>query len=806
MLIHYFKTVARNLWRSKLFSLVNVLGLSIGMAACLLILHYVNFEKSYDKFYKDSRRIYRLRYDRSSEEGQIVQFASCCPPAADAIRGAYPEVEEIARIFRYRGVVSLRNRDINFTEDRMYFAEPGFFNIFDFKFSQGDAADGIREPNSAFISRSTARKYFGVEVPLGQTLSVDGRTDYKIAGIFEDIPQNSHLKFDILLSYRNLIPLFGPEVIESWGETGFFTYLKLKAGADFKAFEKKMPGLVDARCGELMRAYKVLIELKMQPLTDIHLSSHYMQEYEINGSRQSADILTTAAVFIIIMSWINFINLSTARSLTRAKEVGLRKVVGASRFRLILQFFFETGVINLMAASLALLLVLVFLPSFRQISGIALGSNAWKAPWFWSVFSFIFLAGIFLSGFYPVMALSAFKPASVLKGKLGSPPRGLSLRKVLVVFQFVIALALVTATLTAHKQIVFMKNRDLGFDMNQVLVVNSPRVRDEAFGTTLATFKKELLRQADVRKLCLTSDVPGRQVQGDAGGIRRAGEDAGKGKNYMILGIDYDYLDVFGLKVRHGRNFSKEFPADKNALLLNETAAKWMGFNSSREAVGQQVDFWGEFYTIIGVLADFHQQSLKEAFEPHIYRLMPNGRPDRGAIALKISPRNVEEIVRFVERLYKQMFPGNPYEYFFLDDYFNQQYRGDELFGRVMGLFSFLAVLVTGLGIFGMSSHMAVQRSKEIGIRKVLGATTSSILALFMREFLALLSAAVLVAWPLSFLGIQEWLKSFAYRRPISGMLFLAPLAVVSVITMLTISSNVIKASLADPVDSIKYE
>ena len=806
MFIHYLKTVARNISRTKLFSFINILGLSIGMTACLLILHYVNFENSFDKFHKDGGRIYRLRYDRTSEEGQIVQFASCCPPAADAIRGAYPEVEEIARIFRHRAVVSLKDRDVKFTENRMYFAEPEFFNILDFKFSDGDPSSGILEPGNAFISRSTARKYFGAKEAPGKIIIVDGKTDYKIAGIFEDIPQNSHLKIDILLSYRNCIQLFGPEVTESWGETGFFTYLKLKAGADFKTFEKKMPSLVEARCGEMMRTYKVLIELRMQPLTDIHLASHYMQEYEINGSRQSVNILMIAAVFIITMAWVNYVNLSTARSLTRAKEVGMRKVVGASRFQLVVQFFFETGVINLIAVSLALLLVAMFLPGFSQLTGISLSSNAWKAPWFWISVSFMFVAGIFLSGFYPVAAMSAYRPITVLKGKLGSAPKGMSLRKTLVVFQFVIALALITATLTVYKQIVFMKNRDLGFDKEQILVVNAPRVRDEAFGTKFASFKEEILRLSGIRKLCLTSDVPGRQGLGDAGGIRRAGEDAGKGKNYQIVWIDYDYLDVFSLKILHGRNFSKEFPADMDTLLLNETAVRWMGFNDSREAVGQQVDFWGKFYTIIGVLADFHQQSLKQPFEPHLYRLSLNGRPDRGRFALKLTPRNTEEAIHYTEQSYKRMFPGNPFEYFFLDDYYDEQYKADELFGQVIGMFSFLAVFVTGLGIFGMSSYMAVQRTKEIGIRKVLGATTSNILTLFMKEFLALLFASVFIAWPLTYLGVQEWLKSFAYRMTLNGLLFLAPLAIVSVITILTISSNIIKAALAEPADSIKYE
>jgi len=324
----YLKIAIRNLARTKLFTIINILGLAVGMATCLLILHYVSFERSYDRFHKGSDRIYRLRYERTSEEVTAVRFASCCPPAADAVRGVFPEVETIARIFRNQTVVSLKDQNKKFTEERMYFTEPDFFKIFHLNFLEGDPLNDIRNASMAFISRSTAEKYFGASDPIGKTLTLEGKTDYTVAGIFEDVPPNSHLKMDIILSYENIRSLFGPDVLESWGHTGFFTYIRFKEGTDPAAFQKKMPDLVEKSCGELMLAYKVLIELKLQPLTDIHLTSHYMQEYEINGSRDSVNFLMIVAVFIVFMAWINYINLSTAQALTRSKEVGLRKVVG----------------------------------------------------------------------------------------------------------------------------------------------------------------------------------------------------------------------------------------------------------------------------------------------------------------------------------------------------------------------------------------------------------------------------------------------------------------------------------------------
>ena len=531
-----------------------------------------------------------------------------------------------------------------------------------------------------------------------------------------------------------------------------------------------------------------------------------MQEYESNGSRDSVNFLFIIALFIILMAWVNYINLSTARALDRAKEVGMRKVVGASRKQLIMQFFFETILVNLAAIFIALGLVELFLPLFSQITGTPLTYSIWKAGVFWTALAAMFLAGVFLSGLYPVAVMSSFKPAAVLKGKLGNFAGGINLRKALVVFQFVMSFVLITGTVAVYRQITFMQSQNLGFNMEQTLVVKAPRVRDASFSEKFPTFKETLLANTDINKFCVVTEVPGKQILWDNGGIHKAGEGKGKGKNYQIVGIDYDFVDVFDLKLVQGRNFSKKFPADKDALILNETAVKWMGFADSPSAVGRQVDYWGKIYTIIGVLKDYHQQSLKEAFEPHIFRLMPHGRGGRGLFALKINSRHINETIRRVQQHYDKFFPGNPFDYFFLDDYFNKQYKGDELFGEVFALFSFLAIFITSLGIFGLSSFTAVQRTREIGIRKTLGAPVSRILLLLTKDFLGLIVVAFIIAVPLSFFGINQWLKSFAYRMSVSSWLFLVPLVIVAGITILTVSAHVIKAALANPVDSLKYE
>jgi putative ABC transport system permease protein len=802
MIKNYLLTTLRNLKKTKLFTLINVLGLTIGMTACLFILYFVNHEKSYDRFHENSDRIYRLRYERTDQDGQAVRFASCCPPAGLRIRNLYPEVEKVARLFRYRASVS--HAENRFFEERMYFAEADFLAIFKYEFIAGDALSGIKQPNRAFISQSTARKYFAAENPIGQTIAVDKKVDYQVAGVFKDIPPNSHLKFDILLSYANILDLYGKDVEDSWGDSGWFTYLLLKPQADPLAFEKKLPALVDAEFGQVLRAYKLTCDLKLQPLKDIHLTSNFQQEYEANGDLDTVNFLTVIAIFIIAIAWANYTNLSTARSLTRAKEVGMRKVAGASRSQLMAQFFLETVLINLAAMALTLVAVKLFLPLFRQITGTPIEYMIWTQHWFWLTVLAMFLAGVFLSGLYPVLVLSSFQPAVVLKGKLGNAARGMNLRKFLVIFQFVMALGLLISTFTVFRQISFMKNQNLGFSMEKKLVIRAPRVRSASFGSTLQTFKQQLLKNPRVSDFCVGTDVPGRQVWWDAGGIRRVGTD--DNKNYQIVGIDYDYVKVFELKFVAGRNFSKEYPADKRALILNETAVKWLGFKSPAAAIGQKVIYWDDTLEVVGVLADHHQQSLKQACEPHIFRFLPEGRDVRGLFVLKLNTQDMESALHGIRRLFNGFFPDNPFEYFFLDDYFNQQYKGDELFGKVFAIFSFLAIFVTSLGILGLSSFMTLQRTKEIGIRKVLGASAPRIVFLLAKDFLHLLAVSFAIVLPLSYFFIRYWLQSFAVRTDLSAGLFLYPLAIVSLVTVLTICLHVMKAAMANPVDSLKYE
>jgi putative ABC transport system permease protein len=802
MFKNYLKIAYRNLLKTRIFSLINIFGLCIGMVSCLLILHYIHYEKSYDKYHQNNDRIFRLRYERSAEGGTFVRFASACPVAAPLIRERYPEVDLAARLFLYRAIVSFGDK--KFIEEKMFFAESEIFKILTIPFIEGDPVKAIINANTAVISKSTAQKYFGDEPAIGKYISVDKEEDYLITGIFEDFPHNSHIKCDILLSYPNLVTLRGQELQQSWGHTGFYTYLLLKPGTDSQALENKFRTLIEEQAGEIMKHYGVVFFLKLQPLLDIHLTSHFMQELETNGHKDTVYYLSAIALFIIFMAWVNYVNLSTARSLTRAKEVGIRKSVGAQRFHLVLQFFTETTLLNFIAVFAAVILTELCLSLFHTLTGLPQSIHLVNQSWFWIVFVLLFLGEIVISGFYPVFLLTSFQPVNVLKGKPGTATKGIGLRKALVLFQFVIALILITGTYAVYRQIDFMRSQKLGFDKEQILVVKTPRIVSGSMEEKFNTFKDVAKQIRGVQKAAFVTEVPGRQIYWDAGAIHKKGTDLTTGRNYQIVGIDYDFVDVFDLKFVRGRNFSRAFPADKQAVLFNEKAVEWMGFEGPEAAVGQEIDYWGEFFKIIGVLKNYHQQSLKEEFEPHIYRFIPGN--NRGHFALKIHDAKIKETVDSVHKLYAKLFPGNPFDFFFLNNYYNQQYQADELFGKVVGLFSLLAIIVTCLGIFGLSAFSTVQRTKEIGIRKAVGATVSNIMYLLTKDFMILLVLAFLISLPLTLFGINFWLSDFAHRMKLDSLLFLLPLITVWLIAIFTASTQAIRAAIANPVKSLRYE
>jgi putative ABC transport system permease protein len=534
------------------------------------------------------------------------------------------------------------------------------------------------------------------------------------------------------------------------------------------------------------------------------LYSHYIGEPAANGDGKTTYLLLAIAFFIAVIAWVNYINLATARAIKRSKEVGIRKAVGSQRKQLIIQFLSESALLNAFALVLAIFILVIAIPGFNKLSGQNLSLSLFGKTNFWLGLIGLFLIGVFFSGLYPAFVLSGFKPIEVLKGKLIATTKGALLRKGLVVFQFTASLFLLTGTLAVYQQIQYMRKQSLGISIDQTLVVRPPNVlTDSSYSQSMNAFKETLNQHTDIKGVAISTSIPGQAVGWNAGGIKLVGTDESTQKQYRVIGTDHDYMKQYGIKLIAGRYFSKDFGTDDSAVIFNRKGFEQLGLNKPEDAIGKRIDFWGSRYTIIGVAENFHQQSLREAFEPLIFRLIPGVR---GYLSIKTPASRAGETISLVKSTWDKFFPGNTFEYFFLDEHFDQQYKADQRFGQVFGLFTLLAILVACLGLFGLASFTTIQRTKEIGIRKVLGASVLRILKLLYQEFAILLIIAFVIAVPLAWLTIVNWLQGYAFRINIQWYYFLIPFASILVIALLTVSFQSINAAIANPVKSLRTE
>ncbi|MDP9080621.1 MAG: ABC transporter permease [Bacteroidota bacterium] len=803
MIKNYLLIAFRNLKKNKAFSFINIVGLAIGMAAGLLIIQYVVFELSYDNFHVKKDRVFRVSQDRYNNGKLSTQWAAGAFAVGSKFKANFPEIEDFVKVVG-AGSVLATYQDQRITLDKVYFAGNSFFKIFSYQMVSGDPKTALLEPFSVVITETNAKKLFGKVNPIGKLLSFGYNDPVKITGVIKDFPVNTHFKTDVLLSYATLLKFVGPknDIDNAWRNDGALTYVLLRPGVDPKALEAKFVPYVNKEyaafkgSGDGAKYY-------LQPLESIHLYSHLMIEAEPNGDGKSVYLLAGIAIFVIIIAWINYINLATARGIGRAKEVGVRKTLGSAKGQLITQFMLEAMLLNGLAILLAIALIIVFIPVFSSISGQYLSLTLLVKPAFWLGVIGLFLLGSFFSGFYPAMVLSNFKPVEVLKGKLSASPRGIILRKAMVVFQFAASIFLLIGSLTVYRQISFMEKQSLGININQTLVIKPPLARVDSFYRSMSSFKNESLRNATVKSVTVSTSIPGEPVQWNAGGIKLVGTPESEGKQYRIIGGDYDYLKAFGAKVILGRIFSKDFSTDPHAVVLNIKATQQMGFAKPEQAIGKRVDFWGDVYTIIGVVDNYHQQSLHDAYDALIFRCIPDVR---GNVSVKINTTDLPRTIAALKANWKEFFPGDQFDYFFLDQHFNEQYHADKQFGQVFAAFTGIGIFVACLGLFGLVSYTIVQRTKEIGIRKVLGSSVNGILQLLYKDFAKLVVVAFLVSAPLGWYASHQWLQTYAFRIDINWTLFVIPFIVVLFVAFSTVSYLSFKAALMNPVKSLKTE
>jgi len=805
MIKNYFKIAWRNIIRHKGYSGINILGLAIGIAACLLILQYVSFELSYENFHANKERIYRVKQDRYDNGKLSTEWAGGAYAVGNSFKDAIPEIEDYVKLVGNGQVIAeINNQPIKI--EKVFFASGSFFKLFTYPLVEGNGKTAFDEPYTAALSETTAKKVFGTTNVVGKAIKLNRNSEYKITAVYKDAPVNSQLKPDILLSYKTFVKMVGPDnnPEAAWEWDGCLTYLLLRKGVNPAVVEKKFKPVVDKFTAADMKKYNAAVVYSLMPLRDIHLYSHFMMEPGPNGDGKTVYLLLGIAIFIVLIAWVNYINLATARAIDRAREVGIRKAIGSQRRQLMVQFLSESAVLNGIALILALLIVIIAIPGFNALSGQQLSWSLFANGSFWLGLITLFVLGVFLSGIYPAFVLSGFRPIEVLKGKLISTNQGALLRKSLVVFQFAASLFLLIGTVTVYKQIQFMREQSLGINIDQTLVVTAPVVQtDSTFLQQMNSFKEALKQQTSVRSVTVSTSIPGESVGWNAGGIKLVGTDESTQKQYRVIGVDYDFMKAYGMKLIAGRIFSKDYGTDDQSVIFNRKGLEQLGFTKPAEALGKKIDFWGKQYTIAGVTENFHQQSLREAFEPLIFRLIPDVR---GYISIKTNTEQAGQTIEHVKTEWNKFFPGNTFEYFFLDDHFNDQYKADQRFGQVFGLFTTLAILVACMGLFGLASFTTLQRTKEIGIRKVLGASVGGILKLLYREFAMLLLVAFVVAAPIAWFTTYNWQKSYAFRNSIHWTYFVLPFILIIAIALITVSFQTIKAAVANPVKSLRTE
>ncbi|CCH51927.1 protein of unknown function DUF214 [Fibrisoma limi BUZ 3] len=810
MLQNYLIITVRSLLKHKVFSVVTIVGLAVGMAACLLIVQYVLFERSYDRQSPHAEQIWRIYTENYSNGSLDTRDANTHSAVGPTLKAELPEVVDYTRVYSARDLTVI-HKQTPYTQSKAYAVEPAFLRMFPYRVLQGNATQGLSQPGRVILTKSAAATYFGPANPIGQTLQLVGgwfTGPHTVAAVIEDVPLNSHLKFEMLLPYQTL---YSQGHTDNWENYWDYNYIQLHPQAN--------PELVRAKLAELSKRYLSTsnLALNMQRLTDIHLRSDLTYEHEPNGSVRIVYFLLLIAAFILGIAWINYSNLTTARAMERAKEVGLRKTIGASRSQLIGQFLGEAIVVNLLAISLAVFFMQLAGPAFAELTGKPLTN------WFYTnhVLFGLTLAALFLisvvgAGFYPALVLSGYEPMSMLRGSFSRVGKGLALRKALVVFQLVCTVGMLAATVTIYRQLTFLQKHDLGVSIDQMLVLKAPRFdfnQDSVYQKKYAVFKAEVARLPSVRNITASSVVPGEGINtigGTSDGVYWKKRITANKPTIYFVNVDEQFMRTYGVRQLAGRGFQANEPHWRNRYIINRAALKALGFPSPEAAVDESLVFGGEAtrrgsdMRIIGVVDNFHIESLKLPTRPILYTCPP---PTRMAyFSVKLGTQQLPGTIDQVNQIWKQLFPQSPFDYFFLDQKFDEQYRSERQFQRIFTVFTGLAILVACLGLFGLATFTAEQRTKEVGVRKVLGASIASLVLLLSQDFIKPVLLAILIATPIAWYALNQWLQSFAYRISLDWWMFGLAGLVAVVIALLTVSYQSIRAALMNPVKSLRTE
>lgn len=806
MLKNYLSSAFRNVFKNWKYLLINLFGLSIGLAASIYIVLFVQFELSFDTIHSKANQIYRVGVRGMMMNNEINQ-AITAAPMAEALRTDYPEIITACRI-REAGDWLIKYENKKFNERNMLFADSTFFDVFSFELLKGDPKKALARPKSVILTESAASKYFGFEDPIGKMLKIENDTTlYEVTGLMKDVPENSHFHFDLLAS---LVTLRGSQNT-FWISHNFYTYILLKEGTDPYNFEKKMESMIAKYVGpQIEQVLGISMEqfakagntfgYFIQPIKDIHLHSNLQYEIESNGNIVYVYIFISIAIFILLIACVNFTNIATARASTRSKEVGIRKVVGAMKKHLVLQFLLEAFIICTISLILALVILEFFMPNLNNLVQLPLHidyfGNAYTIPMFLLT---VLLVSI-LAGGYPAFFLSSFKPIAVLKGKLKLGVKGGVLRAVLVIFQFIVSVFILLSTYTVFDQIHFVLNKDLGFEKENIVMIR----RSDAIKNQMESFKSELRKLPGVISVTNSNVYPGETFSNNA--FFKEGEPTSN--TYLInqAWISFDYEKTFGFKIKEGRFFSPDFPTDSNAIVINEATVKSLGLENpiGKHILQPRDENQLQPLTIIGVVEDFHFKSLHTYIEPAAFTFMPGNW--EGVVCVKIQEKNIPHTLNTIQNTWESFTSDYPFEYFFFEDHIKSLYKSEQRTSRVFVLFSVLSIIIAFLGLLGLISFMTEQRKKEVGIRKTFGSTSLNIVLIYCKEILKLIVIASVLAWPISYLVMKKWLQDFSYRVDIDYVMFIVIPIITILLSLLTVFYQAYVAARQNPAETLRYE
>ena len=809
MLHNFFKIALRNIFRNKVYAALNIVGLALGITAFLLLMQYISLEKSVNRFHANLPVMYRLL----NEDKQGKSWAQVEPGWAAKAKERFPEINEFCRFEEgvAHGIVAAQNiKSQSYREEKIGYAEGNFFSFFSFPLRSGNAAS-LEKPNTVFISEATAKKYFGKADPMGQSLVLNnqfGAAAYTVSGVFANMEGNSDIRYDMVFSLETLK---NPANLNdnSWAELNnlssqyIYTFFALNKGTNIAALESKLSTLRDQ-----LKKDKDGVRFRLQALADMHLGRSLNETLETVANIKYVYMLGGIAFLILLIAWFNYVNLSTANSFKRANEVGVRKVIGATRSNLIVQFMGESLMINLMAFLLAIVLIILLQPLFNQLVGKTLSlQTLWGSTV--SIYAFVLLfGGSVLSGAYTAFSLSKFNPVQTLKGKINKTTSGVLLRKSLVVSQFVISIGLIIATILIYAQLNFMQTQKLGINTSQLLVIRGPEMgKDSTYKYRRDAFWNNLSQQSFVKDYCVSGAIPGGYYNFKTSGFTQPSSKNGDElKTYSFAVIGDRFLKTYQIDLVAGRNFTApECAVEWNAnskVMLNETAVRQLGFASAEEAVRTKVQWDERALEVIGVVKDYHHTSLQTAIDPMIFYPQINNR----YFTIKLTADKMRDKITALENLYKSSFAGNPFEYFFVDDNYNKNYAAEKQYGSIFSTASIWAIFIACLGLFGLATFTVESRVKEIGVRKVLGASVRSIVSLLSKDFLLLVCIAFLIASPLAWYAMHNWLQDFAYRIDIGAWVFILAGGIAMIIALATVSMQAIRAAIANPVNSLRTE